>query len=116
VALLIGIALLLGAFYGLTHSITGAGTVWARLAWGVALIGVGLGLLFVLTEIIALPPLAAVWANSSGVEKDLALAGGAVIGRPSSLSGANSPSLWFWTRREFGSKLTFQAIQVVSGE
>lgn len=74
VVLLIAVALFLGAFYGLTHSIIGElGTVWARLAWGVAIIGVGLGLVFMLTEAVALPPLADTWANSSGVEKDLAL-------------------------------------------
>jgi len=80
VVIMIALALLLGAFYGLTHSITGeSGTAWARLAWGVSLIGVGLGVAFMLTEIVAMPALANAWANNSGAEKELVLAAGSAI-------------------------------------
>ena len=96
VLILIGIALFLGAFYGLTHSITSkSGTAWARLAWAVAIIGVGLGLAFMLTEVVALPSLADTWANSSGVEKDLALAAGSAIFQLSLTLSAGAPLFLF---------------------
>lgn len=80
VVIMIALALLLGAFYGLTHSIVGEpGAVWARLAWGVAIIGVGLGVAFMLTEVVAMSELADDWANNSGAQKDLALAAGSAI-------------------------------------
>jgi hypothetical protein len=75
--IMFGIALLLAAFYGVTHSITGeSGAVWAQLAWGVSIIGVGLGVTFMLTEATAMSALAETWAASSGTEKGLALAAG----------------------------------------
>jgi hypothetical protein len=75
--IMIGIAVLLAAFFGVTHSITGgAGMVWAQLAWGVSILGVGLGVTFMLTEATAMSALAETWATSAGPEKDLALAAG----------------------------------------
>jgi len=72
--------LLLGAFYGLTHAINAEpGTNWARLGWGVVIIGVGLGVCFMATEIVAVPQAASIWAASTGEEKDLALATGSAI-------------------------------------
>ena len=80
VLIMVAITLLLGAFYGLTHSITAEpGTTWARLGWGVAIVGVGLGVAFMATEAVALPEVASTWAASSGTEKDLALATGTTI-------------------------------------
>lgn len=97
-SLLIALALFLGAFYGLTHSITGRwGRAWAGLTWGTAIIGVGLGLTFMLTEVVALPALADTWANSSGVEKDLALAAGSVIFQLSLTLAAGAPLFLFGT-------------------
>ena len=74
-----GIALLLGAFYGLTQSIRGPGVAWARLGWGVGIIGVTLGLLFMLTEVVAMSALADEWASSSGAKREQALAAGSAI-------------------------------------
>ena len=78
--IMIGIALLLGAFFGVTHSITGeAGAVWAQLAWGASIIGVGVGVVFMLTEATAISVLAETWAASSGPEQGLALAAGTAL-------------------------------------
>ena len=78
--ILSGLLLLLGAFHGLTRSITGEpGRTWARFAWGVAIIGVVFGLALMLTEAVAMAKLADTWAGSSGAEKDLALAAGSAV-------------------------------------
>ena len=78
--IMIGIALLLGAFYGVTHSITGeAGAVWAQLAWGASIIGVGVGVVFMLTEATAISALAETWAASSGTGQEVALAAGTAL-------------------------------------
>lgn len=75
--IMIAITLLLGAFYGVTHSIKGeTAAVWARLAWGMSIMGVGLGVAFMLTEAVAMAGLAATWADSSGNDRDVALAAG----------------------------------------
>ncbi|SEK33170.1 hypothetical protein SAMN05444583_101379 [Rhodococcus maanshanensis] len=79
VVILIGIALLLGAFYGLTHSVTGErGIAWARLAWSFAIVGVGLGLLLMLIESVALPALAETWSGADPEQRDLAASAGSV--------------------------------------
>jgi hypothetical protein len=76
----IGVTLLLGAFYGVTHSISGeSATAWARLAWGVAIVGVGLGALLMLTEAVAVAGIAETWATSTGPETELALAAGGAL-------------------------------------
>jgi hypothetical protein len=78
--IMIGITMLLGAFFGLTHSITSeTGRTWAFLAWGVAIIGVGLGIAFMLTEAIAMTALAEIWAASSGIDRDIALGAGSAL-------------------------------------
>ncbi len=74
-----GITLLLGAFYGLMQSINGRGAPIARLGWGMAIIGVGLGIVFMLTEIVAVSALADEWADSSGAAQDQAFAAGNAI-------------------------------------
>ena len=78
--IMIGIALLLGAFYGVTHSITGeAGAVWAQVAWGASIIGVGIGVVFMLTEATAMSAVAETWAASSGIDQEMALAAGTAL-------------------------------------
>jgi hypothetical protein len=75
--LMVAIVLLLAAYYGLTHSITKEpGSAWARLGWGVAIVGAAIGVLFMLTEAVALRGIADTWAASSGVQRELALAAG----------------------------------------
>jgi TM2 domain-containing membrane protein YozV len=78
--ILIGLAVLLGGFYGLARSIAGEpGTAWARLAFGFATIGTVFGIALMLTEATAVAEVADRWANSSGTEKDLALASGSPL-------------------------------------
>lgn len=75
--LMVAITLLLAAYYGLTHSIKSeVGAVWARLGWGVAIIGAAIGAIFMLTEAVALREAAGTWAASSGADRELALAAG----------------------------------------
>ena len=74
-----GITLLLGAFYGLTHCIGGRGAAWAGLGWGVAVIGVGLGVVFMLTEAVAVSALADEWAHGTGPQRDMTSAAGSAI-------------------------------------
>ena len=75
-----GITVLLGAFFGVTHSISGEpGTMWARLAWGISIIGVGFGVSFMLTEAIAVASLSEAWASGSGVERDASLVAGTAM-------------------------------------
>ncbi len=79
-ALMIAVSLLLAAFYGLTHSITGeSGTIWARFGWGAGIVGVALGLTLILSDALAISELADTWADSSGAAKDLALAAGDAV-------------------------------------
>lgn len=78
--LMAGITVLLGAFFGMTHSISGEpGTMWARLAWGVAIIGVGFGVSFMLTEAIAVASLSDTWETGSGVEREASLVAGTAM-------------------------------------
>ena len=71
------ITLLLAAYFGLTHSIRSEiGSVWARLGWGVAIVGAGMGVTFMLTEAVAMRGIADTWAASSGTQRELALATG----------------------------------------
>ncbi|HEX5671897.1 MAG TPA: hypothetical protein VFY46_04155 [Acidimicrobiia bacterium] len=75
--LMVAIVLLLAAYYGLTHSITKEpGSAWARLGWGIAIVGAGIGVLFMLTEAVAVRGIADTWATSSGAQQGLALAAG----------------------------------------
>lgn len=75
--LMVAITLLLAAYYGLTHSITNEpGLIWARLGWGVAIVGAGIGVTFMLIEAVALRGIADTWAASSGTQQELALAAG----------------------------------------
>jgi hypothetical protein len=77
--IMIGIALLLAAFFGVTRSITeDPGAVWAQLSWGVSIVGVGLGVLFMLIEATAVSGLAETWGGGS-VDQDLALAAGTAL-------------------------------------
>lgn len=94
--IMIAITLLLGAFYGVTHSITrGSGVVWAQLAWGTSIVGVGLGVAFMLTEAVAMAGLAETWVASSGNEKDLALAAGNALFQLSLALSAGAPLFLF---------------------
>jgi hypothetical protein len=94
--IMIAMTLLLGAFYGVTHSITsGPGVVWAHLAWGMSIVGVGLGVAFMLTEAVAMAGLAETWAASSGNEKDLALAAGNALFHLSLALAAGAPLFLF---------------------
>ncbi len=79
-ALVVAVSLLLAAFYGLTHSITGAsGAIWARFAWGAGIVGVALGLTLLLSDALAISELADTWEESSGAARDLALASGSAV-------------------------------------
>lgn len=94
--ILVGLVLLLGGFFGLTHSITGdAATTWARLGWGIAIMGSGLGVAFMLTEAVAMAGLVESWVNSSGPQKDLALAAGSAIFQLSLSLSVGAPLLFF---------------------
>jgi hypothetical protein len=96
VIIAIGVTLLLGAFYGVTHSISDdSATAWAGLAWGVAIVGVGLGALLMLTEAVAVAGIAETWATSSGTEADLALAAGSALFHFSLALAAAAPLFLF---------------------
>ena len=78
--LALALVLLLHGFSALTRSITGErGTAWAGFAWNIAVTGIVFGLALMLTEATAVPALVDRWLNSSGPERDLALAAGSAI-------------------------------------
>jgi hypothetical protein len=80
VAIAIGLALLLHGFYGVTQSIRDQpGAAWARVAWHMAIIGVGLGIALMLTEAVAVTSLAHAWHAAGGGDKDLILAAGNAV-------------------------------------
>jgi hypothetical protein len=94
--ILIGLALLLGAYLGLCRSITREpGMTWARLSWGISIIGVGFGLALMLTEIVAISALADMWVSGSGTEKDLALAAASAVFQLSLTMGAGGALFLF---------------------
>ncbi len=70
--LLLGVVLFLVGYAGVTATLTES--VWARLGWGLAIVGTGLAASFMITEAVALPPMAEVWSASSGESRESAIA------------------------------------------
>jgi hypothetical protein len=65
-AILVALALLLAAFYGLTESITSeSGAAWAQFAWGAGIVGIATGLPLLLVDGVALSQVADLWAEQA---------------------------------------------------
>lgn len=78
--ILIAVSLLLAAFHGLARSFTAEpSATWARLAWGVSIVGVVFALALMVTEATAMASLADQWATGTGAERDMALAAGSAL-------------------------------------
>ena len=69
--LLLGVALLMVGYVGLTATMTE--TVWPRLGLGLAIVGTAMAALFMTTEAVALPPIAEVWAAASNEARQSAV-------------------------------------------